>query len=136
MEPQADFEILDRDGYVEARYLGTYSLPGYLLQMARSVRACEERRRSLLLVDITDLRGFHPTTGERRKIGVAGASMNGGLAKVAALTTPGQAESDPEAKARPADSEPFATTVARDRGLEIRAFVDRAAAVEWLLRPS
>ena len=121
MEPQADLEIVDRDGLVEARYLGTYSLPGYLLQMARSVRACEERRRKLLLVDITALQGFHPTTGERHEIGVAGASMSGGLSKVAALTTPEQAE-----------SEPFATPVARDRGLEIRAFVVRAAAVEWL----
>ncbi|HEX7899886.1 MAG TPA: hypothetical protein VF950_19105 [Planctomycetota bacterium] len=136
MEPQDDLELVDRDGYVEARYLGTYALPRYLDQMARSVRACEERGRTLLLVDITDLQGYRPSTLERHQIGVTGAALSRGLSKVAALTTPEQVERNTDAKVKPADSEPFATTVARNRGLEIRAFVVRAAAVEWLLLPS
>ena len=123
-----DLECLDRDGYFEARYLGTFSIQRYLDQMERSVRACEERKRSLLLVDITDLHGYNPTTYERHQIGVTGAALSRGLSKVAVIVS--------DAQVRPrAEPDFFATTVARNRGLEIRTFFVRAEAVDWLLAP-
>jgi hypothetical protein len=115
-------EIQVRRRYLEARYLGSYSFHAYVMQMERSVRACKERRRRLLLVDITDLGAFRPTTLERHQIGVSGATLSKDLEKVAVILAPEQAEPDP-----------LMSTVARNRGLRIQAFLDRAKAVRWLL---
>jgi hypothetical protein len=117
-------EIHEREAYVEARYLGSYSLETYKKQMELSVRACLERKQRLLLVDITDLAGFAPTTAERHQLGVTGAELSRDLAKVAALGTPEQIE-----------PEPLAALVARNRGLRIEAFTDGKKALEWLLKP-
>jgi hypothetical protein len=118
----SDVQILERDGYLEARYLGVYSIDRYLRQMERSVQACTDRNLDLLLVDITDLAGYRPTTFERHHIGTLGASLSRGLEKVAALVSPGQLPSDQ-----------FAILVAQNRGLKIQIFTDRAKAIEWLL---
>lgn len=55
--PAPDVEMIDRDGYVETRYRGTYTLESYLRRMDISVAACVERGATLLLVDITALEG-------------------------------------------------------------------------------
>ena len=120
-DPTPQVEVVDGDSYLEARYLGSYSLPQYKVQMEISVRACTERKRDLLLVDITSLAGYHPTVMERHEIGILGAQLSRSLSKVAVLGTPEQIR----------DS--FAATVARNRGLAIQAFVDRAEALRWLL---
>lgn len=122
-EPAApEVQIIERDGYLEARYLGTYSIGLYLRQMERSVQACKDRNLTLLLVDITDLAGYRPTTFEAHRIGTEGASLSRSLEKVAALVTAAQLPPDP-----------FASLVAQNRGLKIQAFTDRAQALEWLL---
>jgi hypothetical protein len=117
-------EVLERGSYVESRYLGTYSLDRYKTQMELSTRACLDRKVNLLLVDITDLAGFRPTTFERHAIGIHGASVSRSLSKVAVLGT------------REQIGDGFSTTVARNRGLAIRAFLDRDEALRWLLNPS
>ena len=120
--PPPDLELREQDGVLEARYLGTYSFERYKDLMERSTRACTERGKVLLLVDITDLAGYAPTTLERHQIGITGAALSRHLERVAVLATLEQVGPDP-----------FATTVARNRGLSIQAFVDRDAAVRWLL---
>jgi len=120
---ESDVEILEHDGYFEARYLGSYSLERYKTQMERSVRACEEKKIRLLLVDIRDLENYAPTTRERFEIGRYGAEISRNLDRVAALGTPDQIEPDP-----------FASLVARNRGLMVRGFTDPKAALEWLLK--
>ena len=124
-ESPAEIEIFEREGYLEARYLGTYALDRYKKQMELSTRACLERDRSLLLVDITELLAYRPTTMELHEIGVLGASLSRHLERVAVL-----------ARMEEIGPDPFATTVARNRGLSIQAFQDRGAALQWLLGDS
>jgi hypothetical protein len=117
-----DLGLHDRDGYLEARYLGTYSLERYRKQMELSTRACAEYGRSLLLVDITALQGFSPTTFERLELGTIKASLSRHLDRVAVIGTSKQIERNE-----------FTTTVARNRGLLIEVFLDRGDALRWLL---
>lgn len=113
-------EILKRQDYVEAWYRGAYSLDRYKKQMAESVRACRDAGRAMLLVDITELEGYNPTTLERFDIGKYGAEISRGLSKVAVVVLPGQVP------------ENFASLVAQNRGLAIRPFTDRVEALGWL----
>ena len=120
-----DVDLLQHEGYVEARYLGTYSFESYKKRMDVSVRGCLERKHTLLLVDITALIGYPPSVSERHKIGVYGAELSRDLKKVAVVALFEQV-----------GEEPFASVVARNRGLRIRVFLDRAQAVAWLLDPA
>ena len=119
-----DLQIRKHDGYLEARFLGCYTLRVYLSQMERSVEACLAAGLDLLLIDFTDLDRYRPTTADRHKIGAQGAALSRTLSKVAILLSPQQ--DDPDR---------FITRVARNRGLTVQAFLDRAVAVEWLLAP-
>lgn len=118
--PEEEVELLEREGWLEARYLGAFALDRYLKQMEISVRAAEARGLDRLLVDITSLTGWSPTMLERHKIGVFGAELSRKLRKVAVMLP---AEYVPDT---------HATTVARNRGLNIEAFKEREKAVEWL----
>jgi SpoIIAA-like len=120
--PEADVELQTHDRHIEARYLGGYALERYKRQMELSTRACADAGKSLLLVDITDLKDYEPTTLDRHKIGVAGASLSRHLKKVAVVGTAAQLGPDP-----------FATMVAQNRGLTIKAFRGREEALRWLL---
>ncbi len=118
-------EILQRDGYVETRYLGTYSIELFRKQMEDSARACIDRKVDRLLVDITTLAEYCPTTLERYKIGTLGASVcRGGLVKVAVIGTGEQVGRDQ-----------FASTVARNKGLSVSVFLKRDEAIAWLRLP-
>jgi hypothetical protein len=122
--PSGDrLEIIEREGYLEARHLGTYEASSYKVLMERSVQACKERTIPLLLVDLTDLAGFFPSTVDRYEMGALGARLAADLAKVAIVGTREQIERK------------FSTLVARNRGLNIDAFTDREEAVRWLLDP-
>src|SRR5262245_59732533 len=111
-------EILERDGYLEARYLGRYTFDAYVRQIETSVLACTGKNLDLLLIDITSLQGYAPTIYERHQIGVAGASLSRGLARVAVVASREQTGGDQ-----------FSTTVARNRGLSIELFEDRDEAL-------
>jgi hypothetical protein len=117
-----DVEMIERKGYWEARYLGAYDKARYKKQMEMSVRACEEKKATLLLVDIRPLIGFTPSTQERYEFGRYGAEIARKLSRVSVIGT-----------AEQIDPEQFATMVARNRGLQVRAFTDPKTAVEWLL---
>jgi hypothetical protein len=115
-------EMVRHKGYWEARYLGAYAFARYKKQMEISVRACEEQDGVLLLVDIRSLQDFKPSTQERYEFGKYGAEISKKLERVSVV-----------GEAVQLDPEQFATMVARNRGLKVRAFTDRNAAVEWLL---
>jgi len=114
--------MVKHQGYWEARYLGAYAFARYKKQMETSVRACEEKDGELLLVDVRGLTEFKPSTQERYEFGKYGAEISRNLERVAILLS--EQQTDPDS---------LATLVARNRGLKVRAFTDRKAAVEWLL---
>ena len=115
-------ELLPRDGYFEACHRGTYSPGPYKEFVAESIRSCLNRQRDRLLVDISGLRNFNPTATQRYEMGDLASRLRGGLTRVAIFGTPGQIEAQ------------FGTVVARNRGLDVRAFTDRDEALRWLLR--
>jgi hypothetical protein len=118
----SDLDLQERDGYLEARYLGRYSLERYKSLMERSTKACTERGLPRLLVDISDLQDYAPTMMERHEIGVAGAALSREIERVAVIATLEQV-----------GPHSFSTTVARNRGLSVRSFHDREEALRWLL---
>jgi hypothetical protein len=123
-EPEKTIEIVERGPYLECRYLGCYALEPFKKQMEGSTQACIDRKLDLLLVDITDLTDYRPTTFERHEIGIYGATLSRILSKVAILGSREQL------------GDQFAATVARNRGLAIQVFADRDEAVRWLVNPS
>ena len=120
-DPVPMVEVIYWDEHTEACYLGRYTLESYLQRMDTSVAACLERGLKLLLVDITDLEGYTPSTVDRYKMGEHGARISAKLSRVAVV---GQAEQIKEG---------FASLVATNRGLRIQAFTDREEALDWLL---
>ncbi|HXX94941.1 MAG TPA: hypothetical protein VEN81_15050, partial [Planctomycetota bacterium] len=67
------------------------------------------------------LGGPMPSTMDRYELGKLGGEMSLDL-RVAALVTPEQAQ------------DPFASKVARNRGVRLEVFTDREKALAWLLR--
>jgi len=114
-------ELLSREGYFEARHRGAYSPGPYKEFVAASIRSCLDHQRDRLLVDISGLRDFNPTATQRYEIGSLASKLGTGLARVAVFGTVEQIEAQ------------FGTVVARNRGLDVRAFTDRDEALRWLL---
>jgi len=115
-------EIVDGKGYLEVRVSGPYSLEQFKLHMQTAVQATKERCVKALLLDVRDLDGT-PSTMDRHALGRSGVESKVDF-RVAALITPQQAEDN------------FASTVARNRGVNVQTFTDRAKALEWLVGTS
>jgi hypothetical protein len=120
--PEPRIEPVTHEGFLEALYLGLYSLDRFKKQTELSTRACQEAKRTLLLVHLPQLEGYAPTTIERHPIGIHGAATSRTLGKVAVLGTVGQVGRDQ-----------YAGVVARNRGVKVRVFLLREEALGWLL---
>jgi hypothetical protein len=117
-------ELVERNGYLDSRCLGPYSVAHFKKQLEASVQACTERKLNKLLLDITGISGYEPGELDRFEIGQFGAKIAAALSKVAALAGPEQL-----------GRKMFEVRVARNRGLLIKGFVDRQDAVDWLTKP-
>lgn len=118
-DPDPLVEIVPREGYLEIRFLGAFSVARFKAQTDASVRACEERGASLLLIDYTHLKPV-PGITDRYQISSYAARILAPLKKVACIGTSEQLR------------EKFGAQVARNRGLNVDAFVDRDEALRWL----
>lgn len=116
-----ELEIVDREGFLEVRALGTYALDRLKGQLDRAVEACEARRRDRLLFDITALAGYSPPTVERFEIGSHVASLIRRLERFACLALADQI-----------DRQNFTSKVASNRGMPAPVFSDRNEALDWL----
>ena len=115
-----DVELQEHAGYLEARFLGTFSVKVFNEQVDAAVHACRERKRLLLLLDVTRLE-TRITTVDRFEIASHGARVASDL-KVVVLA--------------PQDLiDPFGVQVARNRGLDVNVLSDREKAIAWLLAP-
>jgi len=120
--PPDDLEFLDRDGYLEGRVRGPYTLPRMKSQLERAAAECRARKTDRLLFDITAVEGYRPTTAERFQIGSHLAGLIRELTRFACLATTDQI-----------DPENFTARVATNRGRPAPVFNDRKKAVAWLL---
>ncbi len=118
-----DIEVLPREGFLEARFLGAFSVIRFNRQVDLAVQACKERGISLLLIDYTPLSGV-PTTLDRYEISTHGAQAAKSLTKLAGYARPEQV------------GDKFGAMVARNRGLNVDVFPTRDEALHWLLEPA
>jgi len=117
-----DVEILPQEGFLEVRFLGAFLVTRFKRQVELAVRACKDRRFTLLLLDYTKLTGV-PTTLDRYEISTHGALAAKDLRKLAGFARPEQV------------GDKFGALVARNRGLNVDVFPDRDEAVRWLMEP-
>ncbi|HLY10139.1 MAG TPA: hypothetical protein VKW04_12600 [Planctomycetota bacterium] len=126
MHPESvpeDVEIQDRGRYLEVRYLGDFSVERFNRQTDASVHACVEKKKPLLLIDVTGMIQV-PSLVERFEIAIHGARVGAGLRRIALL-----------ARAELIDPGKFGVQVARNRGLSTDVFTERPKALAWLLAP-
>jgi len=112
-------ELEDRDGYLEARFLGAFAVDRFNQQAEAASQACRERRLKKLLVDLLRL-DANLSTIERYELASHAVRVSAGL-RVALLVVP-----------RFLDPNKFGIMVAQNRGLVVDAFTERQKAVDWL----
>jgi hypothetical protein len=118
-------DLQGADGYTVYRPLGDFALPTVIPMIARAIERCQMQQVQRLFIDITGLTGLKsPTISERYEVASAWTAAAGGVIKIAVLCPP-----------HLLDSERFAVTVARNRGLQGNVFVTETEALAWLLDP-
>jgi hypothetical protein len=122
MEPAPDdLEVHNRDGYLEVRARGPYSLARMKGMLDRAAAECLARKTGRLLFDITAVEGYRPSTAERFQIGSHIAQLLKTLMRFACL-----------AKTEQIDPENFTARVATNRGSPAPVFNTRKKAVDWV----
>ncbi|HLY08461.1 MAG TPA: hypothetical protein VKW04_04045 [Planctomycetota bacterium] len=114
-----DLEFEERDRFIEVRFLGGFSVDRFNRQAEAASKACREKQKSRMLVDLS-LLDAQLSTLERYELASHAVRVSAGL-KVALVVAP--AFLDPNK---------FGILVAQNRGLTVDAFTDRQKALEWL----
>ena len=123
--PPPDLEITAREGILEARVTGDFRLERFKRQIETILQAAKERGLDRILVDVARMAGFEALdTTDRFEMATHAARLAGNLVKIALVGRTPQL-----------DRERFGEQVAQNRGLNIRIFVDEAAALAWLAGP-
>jgi len=94
-----------------------------LRQAEEIVQVCLARKPSRLFMDLLPISGRFSTL-ERYDLGRIASRLTPSVGRVVALVAP-----------EVIDPEKFGAQVARNRGLHIEIFTDRAEALAWLLAP-
>ncbi len=113
---------MKREGYLEVRALGAYSLDRMKSQLDGAVEGCRKRKVDRLLFNIVDVQGYAPSTTERYQIGSHIAELIRTFARFACLATREQIDRDN-----------FTSRVASNRGQPAPVFNDRKEALAWIL---
>ncbi|SRR5258708_5443435 len=120
MDADADgLELEERDGYLEARFLGAFMIDRFKRQAEAASHACRERKLKNLLVDLLPLDAALSTL-ERYELASHAVRVSAGL-RVALLVAPSLL-----------DPNKFGILVAQNRGLVVDAFTERQKAIDWL----
>jgi hypothetical protein len=122
-KPSPKPTVTQRKGYLEAVLQPTTSRDDIMRQVEEILQICMAQKPSRLFVDFSSVTGKY-TTLARYDLGLLGSRFVPFVGRIAVL-------SSPEIQ----DPEKFGSQVARNRGLNTDSFVDRAAALAWLLAP-
>jgi hypothetical protein len=115
-------ELIEREGYLEARLKGQYSLNRLKKGASAAIAACQTLGFTGLLLDVSAIIGFeHAGTTDRFEMGTHGAQLAGG--KIAIAVFGAEAQADPER---------FGVRVAQNRGARVDIFTEREQAIAWL----
>lgn len=113
--------LTEHPDYLEARLQATSSADHILLQFQQLLAHCVVQKPSRVFADLTAITGKFSTL-DRYDLGKLGAGFAPYVARVAVLGT-----------SEFVDPQKFGVQVAKNRGLNVEIFVDRAAALAWLL---
>jgi hypothetical protein len=119
-EAATDLEFEDKEGFLETRFLGIFTVDRFNRKVDAVVQECRQRKHSRVLIDVTRLQGKLSTV-DRFEIGAHGARVASHL-RIAVYGPQGLV-----------DPGKFAARVGQNRGLSADTFTDRQAAVDWLL---
>jgi hypothetical protein len=114
---QIDLE--DAGEYLAANVSGKYSLDGMLLLIDRIAEESTRLNQARVLVDVSRMTGDAPLS-DRYVYAARAAERLLKITKCAACAGVGQ------------QVVPFTSIVAKNRGLQLEVFFDRAEAVQWL----
>jgi hypothetical protein len=117
-----EITYLDEVGYVRARFRGPWTIDEILGQIEPILAECLKQKKDLLLLDWSELAPKPISTFDRYRLGSIAVRFSGKLAKIATVVPPTMI-----------DPEKFGEQVARNRGINIRAFSDLDKACQWLL---
>jgi hypothetical protein len=114
-----ELQVEPRNGYLEVRASGEYSLSGALEAFSHMAREADRLQRSRLLLDMTALAGDPPDL-DRYESGVHAANVLRGIERLAVVGS------------RAIRFTRFFEDTATNRGLAVRIFFERDEAVDWL----
>jgi len=111
-------------GYAVFCPVGELSFDEMAHLMSRAVVLCRRQKIKKLLIDSTELRGFHPPEiSERYNLAERIAQEAASLVKIAHVASPEWVRSGK-----------FGVEVARNRGLDAKNFDSEPEALKWLLK--
>ena len=113
-------EIEDRDDFVLIVYSGEFDMQSARETIDRILQACSEKHCSAALLDCRNMTGV-VTTLDRFEAATYGQGIKDTVSRMAVVGPPGLVLSGP-----------FFENVARNRGLNLRVFLDMDKAVGWL----
>jgi hypothetical protein len=119
--PPPQITLTEHPDYLEAKLQAVSSTDLVLLQFQQILDHCAVRKPSRMFVDLTAISGKFSTL-DRYDLGKLASRLAPHVGRAAAL---GRAEF--------LDPEKFAAQVAQNRGLKCEVFLDREAALAWLL---
>jgi len=115
---------LEEKRYLRVQLSGTWNIDEFPSHVASMAKECQERKQSPLLIDFTFLKWDRVSTLERYRMGQTAELLDGKAARVSVLARPDQI-----------DPGRFAEQVARNRGANVKVFIDPEKAQRWLLEP-
>jgi len=117
-----DYAFDDEKRFVSVRFAGQWTIASDSPVASRVLDECRARGQDLLLVDFSAVENKKLTLAERFRLGLSALSFAGKLRKVAVLGRPDLL-----------DRQRFGELVARNRGVNVRAFLSVDEATQWLL---
>jgi hypothetical protein len=112
----------EEPGFVRVRFTGLWSIPKDSPVTKRVLEECRGRKKDLLLIDFSGVENQKLSLAERFRLGVSALGFAGKLRRIAVIGRPDLL-----------DGQRFGEMVARNRGINIRAFNTPDDATQWLL---
>jgi len=116
--------FLEEKRYLRAQLSGTWNVDEFPSHVDLIAKECQERKQTLLLIDFASLIWNRVSTLDRYRMGQGAEQLAGKVARVAVLARTDQI-----------DPGRFGERVARNRGINVKVFINLDEARHWLLDP-
>ena len=117
-----EYTFGDENRFVSVRFTGLWKIDEFSPVTRQILDECQARNQDLLLIDFTGVANQKLSLAERFRLGLSSLGFAGKLRKIAVASRP-----------ELVDRQRFGEMVARNRGINIRVFLDLGEATAWLL---